>query len=432
MNAKEAREDQERSAEAGAGVQPQAAADTGAGVSRARSATLAWVLGGFEGYGVRRGILSLATELRRRGLGSRFYTLGDGEIVRELKRLDFPVDVLGVGVSLGFPGGWARKLVRLMLVIPAYIQIVTRIRRLVSRDRPLSLNARHVPMAILAGLVGRLTGRPRYWLMPSDVRSHGLMPGRPLAYQLGCWLLGLRPIANSEFTRRSLGDGLVKARVLYEALDATRFDPDRTEAAAVDWGVTEPAEVTLGILARICPQKAQDLVIEACERLRCEEGRRIRLLLVGGLDEGSGEFTGKIRAWERTAEWLKLAGPVSDVERYYPTVDVVVNSRRNAEPFGLTIVEAMLMRRPVLAYYEGGPSETIEDNITGWLIREASVSGFCEGIRACLKARSAWAEMGERARDRALKHFTVASYADGFLEVLRDDGVLPAGDRAKG
>ena len=95
-----------------------------------------------------------------------------------------------------------------------------------------------------------------------------------------------------------------------------------------------------------------------------------------------------------------------------------MNSRLGAEPYGLTIVEAMLMQRPVLAYATGGPSETIEDERTGWLIQSPSVTAYQEGIKRALAARSEWAEMGCYARDRALRLFSLQESARAYAAIL--------------
>ena len=50
-----------------------------------------------------------------------------------------------------------------------------------------------------------------------------------------------------------------------------------------------------------------------------------------------------------------------------------------AEPFGLVLIEAMSVGRPVIATRAGGPCEIVEDGVTGTLVRSGKSAGACKG-----------------------------------------------------
>lgn len=170
-------------------------------------------------------------------------------------------------------------------------------------------------------------------------------------------------------------------------------------------------------MARITPTKAQDRVIDAAIRL-LREGYRFDLLIAGGPTEGSyyQQIVNRVNE-AGVADRVRLIGFVSDPRSYYGVCDVVINSRTNAEPFGNTIIEAMLMARPVLAYYLGGPTETIVDGETGWLISDSSVDDYYAGLKRALKDAGRWNEMGHAARRRAEQEFSSEAFADRVLAV---------------
>ena len=153
-----------------------------------------------------------------------------------------------------------------------------------------------------------------------------------------------------------------------------------------------------------------------------ESGTRLTLLLVGGPKESSYCDLLKARiAAAKAGDWIRILGPVDDPRPYYDLCDVVINSRTRAEPFGLSIVEAMLMERPVLAYFLGGPSETVVDGATGWLIHDPSPQAWMQGIRRALAERPRWRSLGQSARARAVARFSLEQMCETYLSIVSAD-----------
>jgi glycosyltransferase involved in cell wall biosynthesis len=72
-----------------------------------------------------------------------------------------------------------------------------------------------------------------------------------------------------------------------------------------------------------------------------------------------------------SSENLQVHSQTSKPAKFYMTADVVLNLSRVdmwIETFGMTIVEAMAFGIPVIAPPEGGPTEIISDNETGFLV----------------------------------------------------------------
>ena len=166
-------------------------------------------------------------------------------------------------------------------------------------------------------------------------------------------------------------------------------------------------------------KKGQDRVVEAVIDL-IKSGERISLALLGGpLDTAFSERLRERIASESVGDSVKLLGQVGDTRPYIDMSDVVINSRIDAEPFGLSVVKAMLLERPVLAYALGGPSETVVDDETGWLIQDAGVESYKAGILRSLADRDRWESMGlngaRRARNRYSIEVTVRDYLNTVL-----------------
>jgi glycosyltransferase involved in cell wall biosynthesis len=108
----------------------------------------------------------------------------------------------------------------------------------------------------------------------------------------------------------------------------------------------------------------------------------------------------------------------SDIVPYYSLVDVMINSRRDAEPFGLTIIESMLMEKPIIALGLGGPAETIINNHTGWLVEEASVDAYFKKIELSYLLRDTWPVIGGNGRKHALKNFTTETFLSNLMLII--------------
>jgi glycosyltransferase involved in cell wall biosynthesis len=76
------------------------------------------------------------------------------------------------------------------------------------------------------------------------------------------------------------------------------------------------------------------------------------------------------------------------------------------EPFGTLVVEAMAAGAPVIAYRSGGIPESIEENITGLLVRKGDIPGLAEAIFYLYQNPQVRHNMSVAARQWAFDRFT--------------------------
>ena len=105
-------------------------------------------------------------------------------------------------------------------------------------------------------------------------------------------------------------------------------------------------------------------------------------------------------------ESVRLAGFCRDVLSLVNAADVFVLPSL-AEPFGLVVIEAMSLAKPVVATRAGGPIEIIEHGLTGLLVPPANPAGLAEGINRLLldeeSSPSRWDERGGNASSRIIQ-----------------------------
>jgi glycosyltransferase involved in cell wall biosynthesis len=172
--------------------------------------------------------------------------------------------------------------------------------------------------------------------------------------------------------------------------------------------------------ARMDEEKAQDIVVEAFIKSKIP-GKGGHLLIAGG--PLNTPFSEKVKraAGEFLDKQIHILGGVQDMGGFYASVDIIVNGRRNAEPFGISIAEALGAGKPIIAYHLGGPAEMIKDNINGWLVSHPTVEDYGEAMNISIDNIDKWPKMGQQAKSDA-DEFSVGTNVDRLMKIVSRDG----------
>jgi glycosyltransferase involved in cell wall biosynthesis len=229
------------------------------------------------------------------------------------------------------------------------------------------------------GLAARAAGVPRIFF-----RRGSALPVRDSAfnrYLYGRVITGL--IVNSEATRRMIFQTNARlipperVSILPNGLDQAAFDQAMERCAtALKTGVrhgpladlarlSRPERpVLLGTAGRLNQQKGQHLFLHLGRRL-LDAGLDCRLIIAGG-----GEREGELRALAKglnLEEKVLFTGFQKDLSCFWQAVDLFVLTSL-WEGFGFVLLEAMLARKPVLAFRVSNIPELISDGLNGLLI----------------------------------------------------------------
>jgi len=386
---------------------------------------MGWIVSAGDQFGIREAAFTMAAALYKMGCKVTIVVLGHGEAAAwfEARRLE----------TISVPAADIPFVHRASLMHTAR-QFLT-LRNMEKQCLPLvrtALQAKvfdliHFSSQNLIGIAGRLAkerGIPCIWHLANAIGGGYPLSINKLIYQLQCRALGIIPLGNSRFTAQSLGSALVEPRVLYIGVDSSRFNPERVSPVGrSQLGIPEKA-IVFGLFARIIPKKGQEIFLKALLSVS-DYTSPLHLLLLGGPIEG--EFPAQLRrlaASHGSSDRLHMPGVVADTERYYDIIDIGVNARIDPEPFGLSVIESMMMRRPVLVHALGGPAETVIDGVTGWHVPNPSVESFRNGIVRALTDRARWREMGEAGRKHALANYTDDVMAGNYLQLVKHSGLI--------
>jgi glycosyltransferase involved in cell wall biosynthesis len=204
-----------------------------------------------------------------------------------------------------------------------------------------------------------------------------------------------------------LGLSADKIYTVHNAVDTDYFDPDKTFDARPSireqFGIPDNAPV-VGIAARMNPWKGQIELLGAISQLR-ETFPDLHVMILGTNVPTMRAQYEKIAHEGGIADRVHFGGYQKDVRPFLNEFDLFVHPSYG-EPFGLAIVEAMAMRKPVIACGTGGVPEIITHGRDGWLVEERSAGAVAAGIATLLNDAELCRQMGERARKTVRDRFT--------------------------
>ncbi|WP_117196278.1 glycosyltransferase family 4 protein [Rhizobium terrae] len=375
---------------------------------------------GSEGYGVRRGWISLLTGMKECGVQISTLVLHDGEIVSLLEEREIPVDRMDLQQLPSLKGGGIAKILRLIRRVATQLKVAKVVSQKIKESGATVVLLRNPAEVLLAGIAARMTGTKAYWLMPNAVSDGYPFNLNRKVYSFIFRYLHVVPIANSRFTEQTLGTGQFERHVCHLGVDPNEFDPERLGSVnRGQLGIPTDA-ILLGVFARMIAEKGQHRLVQALSDIG-PAGRSLHLLVCGGPLRGSyvDELKELVKKKGLT-ERVHFVGPVQDVVSYYKICDVVVNSRLDPEPFGFSVIEGMMLAKPVLAHKAGGPGETVLDGKTGWHIHGPTVEEFSAALRRLIYDLPKLAEIGSAARQHALDNFTHRKMAQRIINIMTD------------
>ena len=260
----------------------------------------------------------------------------------------------------------------------------------------------------------RLAGRPHVW----HIRE--IPPNIPVARQaLARAVEGLSAsvVSMTEACQHSLFGKRrpANATVLYEGISLTEFHED-VSGLRIREALGVGARVPLvGFVARLDPWKGLDVFLRAAALIR-ERFPDAHFLVAGGAPKGFERYETKMRA---LTACLGLSSCVhfsgwqfgqADIPELMASIDVLSHTSINPEPFGLVLIEAMAMSRPVVATRMGGPLEIVADGISGVLTAPGEPRENADAICRLLADPALCRQIGLAARKRVEEMFPIQGF----------------------
>ena len=214
----------------------------------------------------------------------------------------------------------------------------------------------------------------------------------------------------------------MRVTVIHNAVDLELFQPNSSKRSTTRRSLEfSEQELLVGTVGQLTPRKGQLELIEAFAEI-ARDFPTAKLVIVGealfNRDFQYADALKKAAQQLGVADRVFFLGQREDVPDVTRALDVaVINSR--AEPFGLTVVEAMSAGTPVLATAVDGIQEIIEDRSTGWLVKSGDRHSLVEGLRSLLAAPQLRAELSTTALSSVRARFAADRFMSDFHNFYR-------------
>lgn len=222
---------------------------------------------------------------------------------------------------------------------------------------------------------------------------------------------------NSAFTRgvfkKTFTSLEIVPEILYPSINTRSFDETPAGPAK------QPGEFVFLSINRYERKKHVEIAIKALKEVvkTAKEADKIKLQVVGGYDPRIEENVSYFEDLNSLAKSLNLEDKVeffkspSDAEKtnLLRNCDCLIYTPPN-EHFGIVPLEAMYLKKPVIACNSGGPTETILNNVCG-ILCEFDPDDFARAMKKVLEDEPFREWLGVAGHNRFKDYFTFSSFA---------------------
>lgn len=226
-------------------------------------------------------------------------------------------------------------------------------------------------------------------------------------------------VTSSEAVRRSfIRRGIREDKIvtIYNGIDFSKFDSiDRVEARnkiRLEFGLDD-STFLVGTIARLRRVKGLGHLIEAAKQI-VENVPDVRFLIVGDGPQKAGlEY--KVKQLDLSPRFI-FAGTRGDVPAILSALDLFVLPSLS-EALGIAVIEALVMRVPVVATKVGGVPEIVKSGETGLLVSPKDPLGLGEAIAYMHSNRDRAIAMAQAGERRVREMFEIGYLARKQVEL---------------
>ena len=226
-------------------------------------------------------------------------------------------------------------------------------------------------------------------------------------------------VTTSNYVHRSLPNNVKKSKktLVINPFNVDNFFQQETSRQWLNVLYNIPKQsVLLGYIGRLVDWKNVDFLIYCFAECLKRFDLNLHLIIVGtGRDEYEDSL--KQLVWKLEINtWVTFAGFNSEPSRVISALDLMI-APSNKEPFGRTIIEAMIQKTPVIAAKGGGHIETVKHRETGWLYSHGDIQDFIAKLKEILNEQKMADNIVQRAYIHAHSKYSSTRHVEKMISI---------------
>ena len=345
---------------------------------------------------------------------SKVVLMSDGPLREVLESMGADVSVLSLAKNVSGVRR-ASGILRSILAVPHVLLLARKISRIAKEYDLVWANSQK--SFVVGCFAASLAGRPLVWHLHDILTAdHFSYSNRRIAITLANRYAS-RVVTVSKAGMQSFIDSKGRPElscVVYDGIDERGFVPVTASTGSSisirkEFGIADAPLV--GDFGRLTPWKGQDVLIRALPFLK-----GVHAVFVGDALFSEMEHKESLRSLAEelgVADRTHFAGFRENIADIMSEMDVVAHTSTSPEPFGRVLVEAMLVRRPLIASDAGGPVEIVENGKDGVLVPPGNPTLLAAAIRDVLENKASSQIRVDHAYDTAISRFSLEKFLAG-------------------
>ncbi len=210
---------------------------------------------------------------------------------------------------------------------------------------------------------------------------------------------------------------LPKPKVIYNGISQKKIDKQKINLLRQSLKLNNKNYI-VSTIGTIDNNRGQEVIIESIAILK-RLIPNILLLIVGtGIIYEINKLKKLIKEKDLQNN-IKLLGYRDDVHEIISISDLIVNPVKKIESFGLVSIEAMALKKPVIASRIGGIPEIIINKKTGYLIDPNNPNLICDRVLRLYNDKKLAANFGKKGHERFIKLFDEKIMVYNYMNLIK-------------
>jgi glycosyltransferase involved in cell wall biosynthesis len=310
-----------------------------------------------------------------------------------------------------------RGLIDGMTSILHVLQTAPHICRLVDQTHAQIVHSNSTTAHLVGGVAAQKTGKPAIWHCRDLVSLSKIGP------QLAAKSAKVIAISNCVAAQLEK-DGVPadKIVVVTNGIDTDEWRPRAKSQLRETLNVSDDTFL-FGVVGQLVPWKHHADFIEAAAKVVQDEGAsKVRFCIIGGDLWGEQQpYVSELRELVKKYDLVDRFNFIphqSDGIDTISAIDCLVHPALD-EPFGRVIMEAMALKKPVIAMDSNGPKEIITHEEDGLLVEPEATDGLAHAMLRVINETDLRAHLSNHSRLAVEQKFQVLDHAQKICDIYR-------------